>query len=106
VAGQIAAKVSLADQERLLSYVARIVEERDKFYTVLASFDWLKPYPSYTNFILCRVVGRPAIEVKNALAEQGILVRYYNSPGLTDHIRITIGAPSQMSRLEKALKRI
>ena len=38
------------------------------------------------------------------LVEQGILVRYYNSPGLADYIRISIGTPAQMARLEEALK--
>ena len=104
LAGQIAAQVSLADRERLLYNVARLVEERERFYAILAEFDWLKPYPSQTNFILCRVEGRAAKDVKQKLMERGILVRYYNSPRLTDHIRISIGTPAQMARLEEALK--
>jgi histidinol-phosphate aminotransferase len=104
VAGQIAARVSLEDQERLLGNVARIIAERDRFLTILKQFDWLKPYPSQANFILCRVEGRPARDVKDQLAQQGIFVRYYHSTGLTDHIRISIGTPAQMARLEKALK--
>lgn len=104
VAAQIAAQVSLADCERLLGYVAQIVAERERFYSTLAQFDWLKPYPSRANFILCRVEGRSASEVKNGLARQGVLVRYYNSTGLADHIRISIGSPVQMARLVEALK--
>jgi histidinol-phosphate aminotransferase len=106
VAGQLAARVSLADCRRLMDNVARLVEQRDKFYTALAQFAWLKPYPSQANFILCRIEGRQAQTVKRELAEQGILVRYYDSPGLTDHIRISIGTPAQMARLEEALKRL
>jgi len=104
VAGQVAAQISLADGERLLKNVARLVEVREAFYPVLAQINWLQPYPSQANFILCRVVGRPAIEVKQKLAEQGILVRYYNSPRLTDHIRLSMGTPQQMARLEESLK--
>jgi histidinol-phosphate aminotransferase len=107
VAGQLAAKVSLKDRERLMGNVAKIVEERERFYTALAQFDWLQPYPSQTNFILCKVEGgRQAAEVKKKLAEQGILVRYYNSPGLTDHLRFTIGTPEQMTRLAEVLKQL
>jgi histidinol-phosphate aminotransferase len=107
VAGQLAAQVSLDDRERLMSNVAKIVEERERFYPTLAQFDWLQPYPSQTNFILCRVVGeRQAAEVKKKLAEQGILVRYYNSPGLSDHLRFTIGAPEQMTRLAEVLRQL
>jgi histidinol-phosphate aminotransferase len=107
VAGQLAAQVSLKDRKRLMSNVAKIVEERERFYTALAQFDWLHPYPSQTNFILCKVGGgRQAAEVKKKLAEQGILVRYYNSPGLTDHLRFTIGTPEQMTRLVEVLKQL
>ena len=103
VAGQIAAQISLADRENLLKNVAKLVEQRQKLYPVLAQFNWLKPYPSHTNFILCRVEGREAADVKNKLAAQGILVRFYDSPGLTDHIRISVGTPVQMTRLAEVL---
>lgn len=104
IAGQIAAQASLADRDRLLYNVTQLVEEREKLYASLAQFDWLKPYPSQTNFILCRIEGRSAQDIKQKLVEQGILVRYYDSPGLTDHIRISIGTSVQMTRLEEALK--
>ena len=103
LAGQLAAEVSLDDREHLLGNVARLVEQREQFYTVLDSIGWLEPYPSQTNFILCRVKGRDASDLKKQLAEHGILVRYYNSSGLTDHIRISMGTPTQMDRLAKVL---
>ncbi|MCB0214467.1 MAG: histidinol-phosphate transaminase, partial [Anaerolineae bacterium] len=104
LAGQLAAEVSLDDCEHLLGNVARLVEQREQFYPILNAIEWLEPYPSQTNFILCRVKGRNASDLKKQLAEQGILVRYYNSPGLTDHIRISIGTPTQMARLAKVLQ--
>jgi histidinol-phosphate aminotransferase len=106
VTGQLAAQVSLADRARLLATVAQIIEARDKFYAVLNHFDWLQPFPSRANFILCQVKGRSAAEVKQKLAQLGILVRYYNSPGLTDFLRISIGTPAQMLRLAEALDQL
>jgi histidinol-phosphate aminotransferase len=106
VAGQIAAQVSLRDRGHLLESVARLVEERNRLYGSLQQFSWLKPYPSQANFILCRVEGRSALEVKNKLAEKGILVRYYHSEGLTDHLRLSIGTPAQMSQLIKTLQQL
>ena len=103
VTGQLAAQVSLADRERLMANVARIIEARGEFYERLTSIDWLEPYPSRANFILCRVKERSALEIKQKLAQEGILVRYYNSPGLTDHLRFSIGTPAQMARLAAAL---
>jgi histidinol-phosphate aminotransferase len=106
VAGQLAAQVSLADRERLLQRVAQLVEQREKFYPVLAQFEWLQAYPSQANFILCRVQGRLAVAIKQQLAAQGILVRYYHSPGLHDCLRFSIGTPAQMARLEEALRQL
>lgn len=106
VAGQVAAQVSLADRERLLARVAQLVEQRDKFYEVLAEFGWLQAYPSQANFILCRVVGRAAAAVKQQLAGHGILVRYYNSAGLSDCLRFSLGTPAQMARLAEVLRQL
>jgi histidinol-phosphate aminotransferase len=103
VAGQLAAQISLADREGLMANVARIIESREEFYGRLASIDWLQPYPSRANFILCRVKERSALEIKQKLARDGILVRYYNSSGLSDHLRFSIGTPDQMARLAAAL---
>jgi histidinol-phosphate aminotransferase len=107
VTGQLAALASLRDRARLQANVAKIVAERDKFFATLTEFDWLQPYPSHSNFILCRVGGgRQAIEVKQKLAQQGILVRHYHSPGLSDHIRISVGTPYHMARLAEALRQL
>jgi len=106
VAGQLAALASLADKDYLLDNVARLVETRDKFFDTLQRLDWLEPYPSRANFILCRVKGRDALAIKEALAQQGILLRYYNAPGLADCLRISIGTPEQMNTLETALKKL
>ncbi len=107
VAGQLAARVSLDDRERLLANVARIVKERDRFFGQLTQIKWLQPYPSHTNFILCKVAaGRQAFDIKQQLDAQGIFVRYYNSPGLADHLRFSIGTPSQMNRVLKTLEQL
>lgn len=106
VSGQLAALVSLRDRERLLDRVTRLVEQREKTFAVLTRIEWLEPYPSQGNFILCKVRGRSAAEVKQQLAERGILVRYYNSPKLADHLRISIGTPTQMAQLEQVLEQL
>lgn len=106
LAGQLAAQASLADKVRLLAGVRRLVQQREKFYQTLTQLEWLEPYPSQANFILCKVKERSALQVKQQLAEQGILVRYYNAPGLTDHLRISIGTSDQMDRLEEVLSQL
>lgn len=104
VAGSAAAVASLADVRRLQVNIRKIVEERERLYSALRNFDFLEPYPSEANFILSRVVGRDAAGLKAALAERGILIRYFNTPRLQDHVRISVGKPFQTSVLLDALE--
>jgi histidinol-phosphate aminotransferase len=104
VAGQVAAIASLEDRAYLMNNVARIVAERERLLPLLAAVPYLRPLPSAANFILCRVEGRSAREVKLALEQQGILVRYYHTPLLRDYIRVSIGTPEQSAILLEALR--
>jgi histidinol-phosphate aminotransferase len=103
VAGATAALASLSDVSQLQENVRKIVAERGRLYAALQAFDFLKPYPSEANFILSRVIGRDASELKATLAERGILIRYFDTPGLRNHVRISVGTPSQTSALLEAL---
>lgn len=103
VAGAAAALASLSDVSRLQENVRKIVAERGRLYTALQAFDFLEPYPSEANFILSRVIGRDAAELKATLAERGILIRYFDTPGLRNHVRISVGTPSQTSVLLEVL---
>jgi histidinol-phosphate aminotransferase len=104
VATQVAGLASLADLDTLQANVARLVAERGRLAEALSEIPYLRPYPSHSNFILCRVVGRDAHALKAALAARGILVRYYDSPGLADHIRVSVGRPEHTDRLVTALR--
>ena len=103
VAGAAAALASLSDVSRLQENVRKIVAERGRLYAALQAFDFLAPYPSEANFILSRVIGRDAAELKATLAERGILIRYFDKPGLRNHVRISVGTPSQTSVLLEVL---
>ena len=103
LAGQLAALASLEDVDYLLANVAKIIAGRRQLQAGLNQIAWLRPYPSQTNFVLCRVIDRDAAQVKAVLAQQGILVRYYNSSGLEDHLRFSVGTPTQIDRLLEAL---
>lgn len=106
VAAQAAALASLEDLEYLRANVQRIVAERERLYTELGKFDFLHPYPSRSNFVLCRVLGRDARELKLSLERDGILVRYFDKPYLRDCIRISVGKPEQMEVLLQTLREV
>jgi histidinol-phosphate aminotransferase len=106
VAANIAAQVSLAHVDELAKVVELLKQERLRLVTVLKKIFYLKPYPTRSNFVLCKVVGRSAAELKTRLAENhGVFIRYFDKPGLRDHIRISVGRPDDTDALLKALDR-
>ncbi|PWH12172.1 MAG: histidinol-phosphate transaminase [Anaerolineae bacterium] len=106
VAASAAAIASLEDPEYLDWTVRTLVTERERLFQSLARIPWLSPYPSSANFILCRVSPPVnAAELKADLAQKhGIFIRYFNKPGLTDCIRISVGKPEQTDKLLGALR--
>ncbi|MFN4294335.1 MAG: histidinol-phosphate transaminase [Thermoflexales bacterium] len=115
VAGTVAAIAALSDRDYLRENVRRLTAERHRMSEALAQFGWLRPFPSEANFVLCRVAedapvnhgetNQPAARrLKQALEQQGVLVRYFDREGLRDCVRISVGRPDQTDRLLAALE--
>jgi histidinol-phosphate aminotransferase len=105
VAASVAAQVSLENTKQLKKVVELLKSERTRLFNALKEIPFLKPYPTQSNFILCQVIGTDAAELKTKLAEKhGIFIRYFNKPGLRDHIRISVGRPEDTDALIKALQ--
>jgi histidinol-phosphate aminotransferase len=104
VSAEQAILASLEDRDWLQKNVALIVAERERLFSRLSDLPWLRPYPSHGNFVLCEVRGPNAQDVRDRLAEQGIMVRYFDSPGLRNCIRISVGKPEHTDRVIDALK--
>lgn len=103
-AAAAAARVTLAHADALKVRTAAVIRERERLFQELKKLSWLSPYPSRANFILARVDQRDAGALKGWLAERGILIRYFDKPGLRDHIRISVGTPDQTDRLISELQ--
>ena len=105
VAASVAAQVSLAHVAELANIVELLIAERKRLFSALEDAPYLKPYPTRSNFILCQVQRGEAGELKSRLAQEyGIFIRYFNKPGLRDHIRISVGRPQDTDALLEALK--
>jgi histidinol-phosphate aminotransferase len=104
VAAAVAGLASLRHVDQLYAVVARLKAERARLLAGLAEVPYLRPYPSQANFVLCDVVGREGKSLKQALEQQGILVRHYRKPRLENCIRISVGRPEQTDRLLAALR--
>ena len=105
-AAQAAVLASLADVEYLRANVTKIVMERERLFGKLKELDWLRPYPSNGNFILCSLLKGEAKETWRQLQKRGISVRYFDTSRLKDCLRISVGRPEDTDALVKALKEV
>jgi len=106
VAATIAALAALQDPAWMHEKVRLLVAERNRLGEELSQIPYLTPYPSLSNFVLCQVHGRDALQLKLDLEQEGILVRYFHKPGLDNCIRISAGRPGDTDRLIEALKEL
>ena len=106
VAALVAVEESLKDMDYLMGRVKAIITERGRLFDKLKKLEWLKPFPSQANFILCSVKNGKAKELRQKLQDKGILVRYFDEPLLKNFIRISVGKPEHTDVLIKALQEI
>jgi histidinol-phosphate aminotransferase len=106
IAALRAVEASLDDIEYLHITINRIRNEQRRLYRRLGNLEFLRPYPSAANFILCEVTRGDAHDIHQRLADRGIMVRQYNDPVLRNYLRISVGKPEETNRLIGALQTI
>ncbi len=99
----LAAQAAIRDPGYIENYVAEVLAARELLCVGLERLR-IGYVPSSANFVLIRA-GERAIEIRDRLREQGILVRdrSYEAPGC---VRITVGTREQTRRLLSALEEI
>lgn len=102
--GQIGATAALGDAEFHERSVALNRSGKKRMYTL---FTELKlPYlETHANFVTIEV-SPEAKEIAREIGERGVTVRSLASFGLPHHVRITIGTPEQIDRLEMILREL
>jgi len=88
---QKAAKVMLDKISYINTVCEKITTLRNKLYQELSKIEGITPYPSITNFILCRFNDRPVDEVYQKLIQKSIIIRKLEDPALYDCLRISVG---------------
>jgi histidinol-phosphate aminotransferase len=105
VAAHIAAHETLADLPLMRERIATLVVEREHMFALLAAQPYLRAYPSRGNFILCELTD-PALPVaafRDAMEASGIILRYFRTPDLARHVRLTVGAAEHTHALARVL---
>lgn len=102
IAGAVAA---LADDEYFQAMRAKVIASRQNLARRLQAlgFDVL---PSAANFLFVRHPTHRAGNLVQALRERAILVRHFKSPGIDNHMRISIGTDEECAQLAAALAEI
>jgi len=99
----IAAAAALEDQAYSRGTWETIKAERTRVSAELTQFGF-GVLPSQANFLLATVPSGRGKEMYLGLKEQGILVRYFDLPGLRDKLRITIGHSHENNALLAGIK--
>ncbi len=94
-AAQVAALATLESIDEARATIQKIITERQRLLNKLREISFLEVYDSRANYILCRTRGLPAAAVREAMEQRGIMLRYFQGPGLENCIRITVGTPMQ-----------
>ena len=100
---QAGAVAALDDLGHMQANAARVRATRARLTRALEDLGYAV-VPSHANFVLARTPGRDQSRVAAALAEVGILVRYFATPELCDALRISIGSDDEIDALLAALR--
>jgi histidinol-phosphate aminotransferase len=98
-----AATAAIEDREYAAMTWQHVRAERQRLTEELQRLGW-HVLPSQANFILATVPGGKGREAYLGLKQQGILVRYFDKPGLNDKLRITIGTSQENNALLGGIK--
>ena len=98
---QIAGKTACENPWYYADCAKKVAYERDKFYDFLKEngFDVIK---SQTNFLFAKKDGIKGEDLYKSIKQKGLLIRHFNTKGIEDFVRITIGDAKQMEALKQA----
>ncbi|MCM1322436.1 MAG: aminotransferase class I/II-fold pyridoxal phosphate-dependent enzyme [Bacteroides sp.] len=100
-----AGTAACAEIDYYVRITRKITETRERFCGFLRERGW-QYVPSAANFVLVRKIDAAGLAVYEALKKRGVLVRYFDTAGLRDYVRVTIGSDEQMDFLMEEIARL
>lgn len=103
-AALICGEAAVKDREYFENIIRKIIDTREKTKRELTSLGFSFT-DSKANFIFATHPEYDAKEMFQAMKEQGIYVRYWDSERISQYLRITIGTEEEMQKLFEFLKK-
>ncbi|HBL97440.1 MAG TPA: histidinol-phosphate transaminase, partial [Psychrobacter sp.] len=102
---QAGATASVLDVDYFEQTRQQVIDLRTSLTEELTALGY-KVLPSHANFIFARPKDGNASAVASALRDQGIIVRHFDKPRISEYLRITVGTAEQHERLIDTLKEL
>ncbi len=94
----LAGEAAIRDAAYFRTCTDRIIRTREAFSAALREIGF-SVLPSAANFVFAAPPGIGGEDYYKALRSRGVLIRYFDRPGLREYVRITIGSDAQMRLL-------
>lgn len=108
LAAHIAAIETLLDLPLMLERIAGLRAERERLTDVLANEPYLSVTPSQGNYVLAEITD-PRLSLatfRGMMEAAGLILRYFRTPDLTRHVRVTVGTDEHTAALARVLQEI
>lgn len=94
---------AVSDDAYFKEITGKIIKTRERMKEEMAKLGFAFT-DSASNFLFATHKEKPAEEIFKALKENGIYVRHWNKPRISNYLRITIGTDEQMDKMIDFLK--
>lgn len=100
---QIVGGAALLDKEYYAGAAKKIIATRERISGTLKDMGFIVT-PSSANFLFVSKPGVAGAAIKTYLEQNGIYVRHWNKPRISDYLRISVGTDEQMDTLISKLE--
>lgn len=103
---QVAGEVVLEKKRFIEAKVEKIIKERERLLRELEKIRFIRPIPSYANFILFESKNQSGKDLYQRLFEKGVVLRYFDVPRMKNMLRVTVDTPNENDTFLEKMKQI
>ena len=103
---QVVGEVVLEKKRFIEANVEKIIKERERLFKELKKIRFIRPIPSYANFILFESKNQSGKDLYQRLFEKGIVLRYFDIPRMKNMLRVTVGTHDENDTFLEKMKQL